>query len=65
MASHRDRLRAPALIEVGAAFDINAGLMPRAPRNMRRASLAWLHRLTKKPARLWHRYLWDIRASWP
>ena len=31
MAAHRDRLSAPVLIGVGAAFDIHSGLKPEAP----------------------------------
>ncbi len=42
---------------VGAAFDINAGLVPDSPRWMKRAGLQWLHRLSTEPRRLWRRYL--------
>lgn len=57
MASHRDRLNAPVLIGVGAAFDINAGLVGRAPRFLRRTGFEWTYRLAKEPGRLWRRYL--------
>jgi N-acetylglucosaminyldiphosphoundecaprenol N-acetyl-beta-D-mannosaminyltransferase len=57
MASYRDRLGAPALLGVGAAFDFHAGLKPQAPRWMQRSGLEWLFRLMSEPRRLWRRYL--------
>src|SRR5690606_1652526 len=57
MAAHRDRLTAPALFGVGAAFDFHAGLVPQAPSWMQRRGLEWFYRLTKEPRRLWRRYL--------
>ncbi len=57
MAAHRDRLKAPVLIGVGAAFDFHAGLSRRAPLFMQRSSLEWLFRLATEPRRLWKRYL--------
>ncbi|WP_030159065.1 WecB/TagA/CpsF family glycosyltransferase [Glycomyces sp. NRRL B-16210] len=57
MAAHRDRLTAPALFGVGAAFDFHAGLVPQAPPWMQRNGLEWFYRLTKEPKRLWRRYL--------
>ncbi len=42
---------------VGAAFDINAGLVSDSPYWMKRAGLQWLHRLCTEPRRLWKRYL--------
>lgn len=42
---------------VGAAFDINAGLMPDAPAWIGRLGLQWLFRLVREPRRLWRRYL--------
>ncbi len=57
MAAFRDRLSAPALFGVGAAFDIHAGLLPQAPRWMQRSGLEWLYRLYREPRRLWRRYL--------
>jgi N-acetylglucosaminyldiphosphoundecaprenol N-acetyl-beta-D-mannosaminyltransferase len=57
MAAMRDRLRAPVLIGVGAAFDFHAGLVPQAPRWMQNAGLEWLYRLIQEPGRLWRRYL--------
>jgi N-acetylglucosaminyldiphosphoundecaprenol N-acetyl-beta-D-mannosaminyltransferase len=57
MARMRDRLDAPVLIGVGAAFDFHAGLIPQAPERLQRSGLEWAYRLTKEPRRLWRRYL--------
>jgi len=57
MAAHVGRLRASALIGVGAAFDFHAGLKMQAPRWVQRSGLEWLFRLISEPRRLWRRYL--------
>ncbi len=57
MARMRDRLDAPVLIGVGAAFDFHAGLVPQAPAPLQRAGLEWAFRLAQEPRRLWRRYL--------
>jgi N-acetylglucosaminyldiphosphoundecaprenol N-acetyl-beta-D-mannosaminyltransferase len=57
MARMRDRLEAPVLVGVGAAFDFHAGLVPQAPALMQRLGLEWLFRLAQEPRRLWRRYL--------
>lgn len=57
MFEHRARLRAPVLIGVGAAFDINANSKKQAPAWMREHGLEWLFRLLQEPRRLWKRYL--------
>jgi N-acetylglucosaminyldiphosphoundecaprenol N-acetyl-beta-D-mannosaminyltransferase len=57
MARMRDRLSAPVLIGVGAAFDFHAGLVPQAPAWMQRLGLEWAFRLAQEPKRLWRRYL--------
>ncbi|MBY6004249.1 WecB/TagA/CpsF family glycosyltransferase [Salipiger bermudensis] len=56
MARVRDRLEAPLLIGVGAAFDFHAGNTRQAPGWMQRAGLEWLFRLAVEPRRLWRRY---------
>lgn len=56
MAAFRSRLSAPAILGVGAAFDMHAGRLPQAPRWMQRSGLEWLYRLIKEPRRLWRRY---------
>jgi N-acetylglucosaminyldiphosphoundecaprenol N-acetyl-beta-D-mannosaminyltransferase len=57
MASHLNRIRGHALLGVGAAFDLHAGLTKRAPKWMQRTGLEWLYRLGAEPRRLWKRYL--------
>ena len=57
MARMRDRLDAPMLIGVGAAFDFHAGLVPQAPPMLQRIGLEWAYRLVQEPRRLWRRYL--------
>lgn len=44
-------------LAVGAAFDLNAGLLRQAPSWMQRSGLEWLFRLGVEPRRLWRRYL--------
>lgn len=56
MAEHRERLQAPVLIGVGAAFDFLSGRKPQAPRWIQRSGLEWLFRLASEPRRLWPRY---------
>ena len=57
MAEMRERLDAPVLVGVGAAFDFHAG--PRAPGAGLDAvvGLEWAFRLAQEPRRLWRRYL--------
>lgn len=57
MAAHVGRLGVPAVLGVGAAFDIHAGTLAQAPVWMQRHGLEWLFRLWKEPRRLWRRYL--------
>ena len=57
VANHLDRLEAPVLIAVGAAFDFHSGRIKRAPVWMQRSGTEWLFRLTQDPKRLWRRYL--------
>ena len=56
MADMRDRLDAPILAGVGAAFDFHAGLVPQAPTWMQTSGLEWTYRLAHEPRRLWRRY---------
>lgn len=57
MAEHRERLRVPVMIGVGAAFDIHTGRLRQAPRWMRENGLEWFYRLAQEPRRLWRRYI--------
>ena len=56
MAQMRERLDAPMLAGVGAAFDFHAGLIPQAPEWMQGLGLEWTYRLAREPRRLWRRY---------
>jgi N-acetylglucosaminyldiphosphoundecaprenol N-acetyl-beta-D-mannosaminyltransferase len=65
MYGHRDRLKVPVMLGVGAAFDMNSGRLRRAPEWMRESGLEWLFRLLAEPRRLWKRYLVTIpRSVW-
>jgi len=55
MAEHEGQVRA-VMLGVGAAFDIHAGRVPKAPDWMQRSGLEWLFRLVVEPRRLWKRY---------
>lgn len=57
MHEHREKLRVPILVGVGAAFDIHAGTKSQAPGWMQEHGLEWLFRLLQEPRRLWKRYL--------
>ncbi len=57
MYEHRQRINAPIMIGVGAAFDFLAGTKSQAPRWIRDNGWEWLFRLVTEPKRLWRRYL--------
>jgi N-acetylglucosaminyldiphosphoundecaprenol N-acetyl-beta-D-mannosaminyltransferase len=59
MYEHRDKIDAPVMIGVGAAFDFLAGTKPQAPRWIRNNGFEWLFRLATEPKRLWRRYIVD------
>jgi len=56
MAEHLDRIQAPVMIGVGAAFDFLAEAKREAPVWMQQSGLEWLFRLCSEPRRLWRRY---------
>lgn len=56
MADHVNRIDAPVMIGIGAAFDFLSGLKPQAPSFMQRNGFEWLYRLVTEPRRLWRRY---------
>lgn len=56
VAENRDRIDAPVVLAVGAAFDFLSGSRSRAPRWMQRSGLEWSFRLLAEPRRLWRRY---------
>jgi len=55
MLEHVGRIRAAALIGVGAAFDFHSGHVKWAPAWVRRAGIEWAYRLMKEPRRMWRR----------
>jgi N-acetylglucosaminyldiphosphoundecaprenol N-acetyl-beta-D-mannosaminyltransferase len=57
MFDHRDRLNVPAMVGVGAAFDMHSGRLRQAPSWMGEHGLEWLYRLSQEPRRLWRRYI--------
>ena len=69
------KLGGVTMVGVGGAFEINAGIVPRAPMWMQRSGLEWAFRLAQEPKRLWKRYfkslplfivltLYQIGSSW-
>jgi N-acetylglucosaminyldiphosphoundecaprenol N-acetyl-beta-D-mannosaminyltransferase len=57
MYEHRNTLKVPVMLGVGAAFDLNTGRLKQAPLWMRENGLEWLFRLCAEPRRLWQRYV--------
>ena len=57
MHKHKDRLKVPVMVGVGAAFDFLAGTKPQAPSWIGDYGFEWLFRLITEPKRLWRRYL--------
>lgn len=53
----RERIEAPVLCGVGAAFDFHAGRVDQAPPGLRDHGFEWLYRLYKEPLRIGRRYL--------
>lgn len=57
MHRNRERIEAPVMVGVGAAFDFLAGRTDQAPDWVQKRSLEWLYRIVKEPRRLLGRYL--------
>lgn len=57
MYEHSKQLNVPVILGVGQAFDLLAGVKPRAPLWMQKSGFEWLFRLLKEPRRLLKRYL--------
>ncbi len=75
MHDHMGKLGGVTMVGVGGAFEINAGIVPRAPMWMQRSGMEWAFRLAQEPKRLWKRYfkslplfivltLYQIGSSW-
>jgi len=59
LAMHKDRLRVPVCIGVGASLDFLSGKQSRAPQWMQRTGTEWIYRLGSNPRRLARRYWTD------
>ena len=57
--NHRDRLRVPVVVGVGAAFRFLSGGVKRAPEWIGNHGFEWLWRLAAEPRKLWRRDLID------
>jgi N-acetylglucosaminyldiphosphoundecaprenol N-acetyl-beta-D-mannosaminyltransferase len=57
MRAMQQRIEAPVMAGVGAAFDFSAGLIKEAPQWMQDRGLEWLFRLFQEPRRLLTRYV--------
>jgi len=57
MNKHRDKIKVPVMVGVGAAFNYLSGTKPQAPLWIRNNGFEWLFRLITEPKRLWRRYL--------
>ena len=62
MFEHKDRLNAPVVAGVGAAFKFVSGSVDRAPVWMGNRGLEWLWRFVHEPSRVWRRVLVDARS---
>lgn len=65
IAEHFEHLKTNIAIGVGAAFDVVAGKVPRAPVWMQKSGLEWFFRLMKEPGRLARRYLIEAPVFFP
>ena len=62
---YRSQLGVRLIMGVGGAFDVLAGVVPRAPYWMQQSGLEWAWRLLLEPRRLWRRYLYgNSRFIW-
>lgn len=65
MAQYIETMPVRLMVGVGAAFDLNSGLLKDSPIWVQKCGLQWLHRLCQEPRRLWRRYLLNIpRFIW-
>ncbi|TVP98199.1 MAG: glycosyltransferase [Balneolaceae bacterium] len=65
IAEHFARLQTKIAVGVGAAFDVVAGKVPRAPVWMQRSGFEWFFRLMQEPGRLASRYLIEAPVFFP
>lgn len=56
IAENLKRISAHWAIGIGGAFEVTAGLIPRAPRWMQKCGLEWFFRFLQEPKRMFRRY---------
>ena len=57
IVAHRDRLKAPVIVAIGAAIKFHSGKVAPAPRWASLSGLEWLWRLLHEPRTVWRRAL--------
>lgn len=60
IAEWREKVSAPWMVGVGAAFDYHAGTVPWAPGWMQAIGMEWLYRLIIQPKLRMKRYIWSF-----
>jgi len=60
VAKHLNRVNAPWMVPVGAAFDYHSGAIPWAPAWIRALGLEWVFRLILQPKLRAKRYWWSL-----
>jgi N-acetylglucosaminyldiphosphoundecaprenol N-acetyl-beta-D-mannosaminyltransferase len=54
---YAEKLNIPLILGVGGLFDIEAGMIKRAPLWTQRIGMEWFYRFIQEPRRMWRRYL--------
>ncbi|WP_291967899.1 WecB/TagA/CpsF family glycosyltransferase [Caloramator sp.] len=54
--NHKDQIKVPVSIGIGASFDFIAGTKKRAPKWMQSVGLEWFYRFIQEPRRMFKRY---------
>jgi N-acetylglucosaminyldiphosphoundecaprenol N-acetyl-beta-D-mannosaminyltransferase len=57
IAAHRERLKSPVIVAVGAALKFHSGKVVPSPPWASKAGLEWLWRLLHEPRTVWRRAL--------
>jgi len=57
IAAHRDRLKIPVIVAIGAAIKFHSGKVVPSPRWASKAGLEWFWRLLHEPRTVWRRAL--------
>lgn len=59
IADHLSKLNTKIAIGIGGAFEVTAGLIPRAPIWMQKNGLEWFYRFLREPKRMFRRYFME------